>query len=455
MAAISGERARAETPAGATLVGLPPRTGPLQTLEAPPMAFLMPAQKAAAADKMINDTFATLGYTAPPGTNSTRTPVRTVPIDPRTGNPAVNAINSAAPSSSYYPEEILALYENAARGGPIGGDRMPPTLYPGAMGIPMSGTTPGGLPIDNDIPLNLADYGIAPAVKPGARKSAPRASVPVAPKLTMKERNSEYARQAASTDSLVQDTFSKGAIDRYEAARDLAMQSSTTGYVTQKMINDAAKIIANSGIGGVVDTIFPGTITTPTTTTTVPAASPQYDRFGKVAFPNMPPYKPGVDPEWLYFRKNMAEGGLVGYAEGGPVGMDMGAIQSDPRSEIIAKAEDALENINEGQPQPDDEADLRAFVDAFGDNALRQLAQNVLGGMKMRPGRLVKGPGGPKDDAIPAVITDGAGRQRPAALSDGEYVVPADAVAGAGDGDPARGAEMLQQLSDRLSQRVS
>ena len=62
-------------------------------------------------------------------------------------------------------------------------------------------------------------------------------------------------------------------------------------------------------------------------------------------------------------------------------------------------------------------------------------------------GRMVTGPGGPTDDAIPAVI-DG---QEPAALSSGEFVLPAAAVAGAGDGDPEKGAAALQELSERLA----
>jgi hypothetical protein len=47
-------------------------------------------------------------------------------------------------------------------------------------------------------------------------------------------------------------------------------------------------------------------------------------------------------------------------------------------------------------------------------------------------GRRISGPGGPKDDAIPAVI-DGV---TPAALSDGEFVMPVSVTVGA-DGDVA------------------
>lgn len=60
-----------------------------------------------------------------------------------------------------------------------------------------------------------------------------------------------------------------------------------------------------------------------------------------------------------------------------------------------------------------------------------------------RPGgRLIEGPGGPTDDAIPAMIDN----TQPAALSDGEYVVTADAVQNIGDGDPRRGAAKLDEM---------
>jgi hypothetical protein len=38
-------------------------------------------------------------------------------------------------------------------------------------------------------------------------------------------------------------------------------------------------------------------------------------------------------------------------------------------------------------------------------------------------------------------------------LSNGEFIVSAAAVEGAGDGDPMRGAEMLTELSERLANR--
>ena len=106
-----------------------------------------------------------------------------------------------------------------------------------------------------------------------------------------------------------------------------------------------------------------------------------------------------------------------------------------------------------GGDEADDEASVAAFVEAFGIGALENLKANVQAGMKMRPGkgRLVSGPGGPKDDMVPAIV-DG---DQPVALSNGEYVLSADAVAGTGDGDPMAGAEALNELNARLAKRAA
>jgi hypothetical protein len=61
----------------------------------------------------------------------------------------------------------------------------------------------------------------------------------------------------------------------------------------------------------------------------------------------------------------------------------------------------------------------------------------------------VQGPGGGLDDAVPASIE---GRE-PAKLSDGEFVVPADAVSGLGDGSTQHGIRQLDGMVDRVRQQ--
>lgn len=60
--------------------------------------------------------------------------------------------------------------------------------------------------------------------------------------------------------------------------------------------------------------------------------------------------------------------------------------------------------------------------------------------------RLLKGPGDGMSDDIPATI----GGSQPAALADGEFVVPADVVSGLGNGSTEAGAKKLHDMMDKV-----
>lgn len=191
-------------------------------------------------------------------------------------------------------------------------------------------------------------------------------------------------------------------------------------------------------------------------------------------------YRPGIDPEWDYYPA-MKNGGIVKYAEGGIAGAMPGGAPApaapagvaavnpmsgqDPRIETIAAAEQVLARIKPGQMPPEqDVATLKAFVDKFGQEALQKLQGQVKQGKFMKgapqqaagpeggiagaaPPRMIQGAGGPTSDSIPARINN----VQEAALSNGEFVIPANVVAKIGKGDPRVGAQRLQELSERLS----
>lgn len=120
---------------------------------------------------------------------------------------------------------------------------------------------------------------------------------------------------------------------------------------------------------------------------------------------------------------------------GSPYGQDA---QSNPNDEeIIAQAVEAIQGKH---PSPD--TALIAFVQTFGEAALQDLVARVKGGS----GGMTKGAGDGMSDSIPAMI-DG---QQPAALSSGEFVIPADVVSGLGNGSTDAGAAELEGLMDRV-----
>ncbi len=70
----------------------------------------------------------------------------------------------------------------------------------------------------------------------------------------------------------------------------------------------------------------------------------------------------------------------------------------------------------------------------------------------LNQGRLLKGPGDGMSDSIPAQITGGGQAPQPAALGDGEFVIPADVVSHIGNGSTDAGAKKLYGMMDRIRQ---
>ena len=69
-------------------------------------------------------------------------------------------------------------------------------------------------------------------------------------------------------------------------------------------------------------------------------------------------------------------------------------------------------------------------------------------------GGMIRGPGTGKSDSIPAAIYQNGGRVQEARLSDGEFVMTADAVKGAGGGDRAKGAAKMYRMMNQFERRA-
>ena len=75
-------------------------------------------------------------------------------------------------------------------------------------------------------------------------------------------------------------------------------------------------------------------------------------------------------------------------------------------------------------------------------------------GTRFANGGMVRGPGTGRSDSIPARIYQGGRPVREAALSDGEFVMTANAVRGAGNGDRRQGAAKMYEMMRRFEQRA-
>jgi hypothetical protein len=95
---------------------------------------------------------------------------------------------------------------------------------------------------------------------------------------------------------------------------------------------------------------------------------------------------------------------------------------------------------------------IQAFVDTYGSENFMQLRNQVLREIvpNAQTEGMVEGNGGGQDDMVDGMI----GSQRPVAVSPGEYIIPADAVALAGGGYSGDGAKFFDNLVDDIRSKT-
>ena len=139
----------------------------------------------------------------------------------------------------------------------------------------------------------------------------------------------------------------------------------------------------------------------------------------------------------------MQEGGMVppsGIASVSPIRNQGGLesmVQSDP---LLQELVSVL--MSGGQ---DPRGVMQMAIAKYGDELIRALAR-IVSQSSGSQGMYIPGAGGGMEDDVPATI-DGS---EPAALSSGEFVVPADVVAHLGDGNNENGASKLDGMMDRV-----
>ncbi len=162
-------------------------------------------------------------------------------------------------------------------------------------------------------------------------------------------------------------------------------------------------------------------------------------------------------------RKQYESLGLTGDKQ-----KDMGAFQAPVNMDELAFDYTKTYAMQEGGPVPsadplieqtmmavlgrlsEDEAEvvISRFVDEYGTEAFQMLREQVL--QSVQPNSqtegVIRGEGRGMDDMIPGTI----GAQQPVAVSPGEYIIPADVVSAAGDGDTDAGAKRFDQMLDEV-----
>ena len=186
---------------------------------------------------------------------------------------------------------------------------------------------------------------------------------------------------------------------------------------------------------------------------------PQFAVFGDIGR-NFMPHLAGLptEPDSVFSSAKMADGGMVMTPSGlAPIAMKAGGIADIAgamapggqmnEKDIVEGTIAAVEGrISEEQAAPI----LAAFVQTYGEEALRSLVDDVRMGRSPQGGEgPVRGPGDGMADMIPAEMSDGGSD---VLLSDGEFVIPADVVSGLGNGSTEAGAAELDRMMGRVRQ---
>jgi len=153
----------------------------------------------------------------------------------------------------------------------------------------------------------------------------------------------------------------------------------------------------------------------------------------------------GVSPQAPAAEFAMSDEDFGRFAEGGMTSMaeDMGGSENDLISMTISAIRGEAENADQI---------IRAFVEQYGPEIFMQLRDQIL--QEIVPGAqtegMIEGEGGGQDDLVEGMI----GTQRPVAVSPGEYIIPADAVALAGGGYSGDGAKFFDGLVDDIRKKT-
>jgi hypothetical protein len=273
-----------------------------------------------------------------------------------------------------------------------------------------------------------------------------------------------YAQYANNVDDLVESGNLANVFDAYQAEMDAAVLSefidvggaeligtlisgdnlsevvsgAVTNYLVRTGVDMASSALASLGIPGAGPFISAALMLDGILSEALGYDSPIQDGVGWIS----KQVTKGV--EWVenvfgdifgnigdFFGGLFAEGGMVRYQDGGLV---------DLPSEMPYSYTNYYGALDQSQPSmPQLSLDEVQPEMAFAGGGIIPL----LGG-----GKIARGPGGGLDDLIPTSI-DG---KRAAALSDGEFVIPADVVSMMGDGSSNAGAKRLYDMVRQVRQ---
>lgn len=131
-------------------------------------------------------------------------------------------------------------------------------------------------------------------------------------------------------------------------------------------------------------------------------------------------------------------------AAGRAMGGGLGGLLNNPENLLLAGL------IQAGEPKPEPLTPLQKRQQETGERIPGYRGTPAPDMRYMNQGGYIQGPGTGKSDSIPAMIYQNGGPVQEARLSDGEFVMTADAVRGAGGGNRNAGAARMYEMMNRF-----
>jgi hypothetical protein len=145
---------------------------------------------------------------------------------------------------------------------------------------------------------------------------------------------------------------------------------------------------------------------------------------------------------------------LTGGAAGGGAGLGSGIMGFAQQNPLIMAALMQAAEPSRNMLSPEQERQLATGERLPDYRGTAAPDPRRMGSRNFAMGGFIEGPGTGTSDSIPARIYQNGGPVQEAALSDGEFVMTADAVRGMGNGNRNAGAAKMYEMMNRLERRA-
>jgi hypothetical protein len=261
---------------------------------------------------------------------------------------------------------------------------------------------------------------------PDFSQFAMQSQIPTMPDMSQYALTSQIPQMPNMSNFVTQQGLSN-ALNPYALQSQIPMMPDISQFALASQIPNVSNFVTSSGLANVLSPYaFRSEI-------------PQFPTGGSFSVSQPPVQQAPVQSYSNYFN---AEGGRTSYQEGGKVEVTE-EVMGDPLT---------IDLISFIQGETEDNSIVETFIEKYGNEMFTAVREMIL--QQINPGAQTEGQiegagnGGMNDDIPMSIGADTSA----AAVSQDEYIIPADVVAMAGDGSSDAGANKFDKLLDNIRQ---